>query len=309
MPRTAIPAGRNRESLLREEFDYFPKWEVTVAIVPTNISVPSFLRRVAKSRQSVLLLDYDGTLAPFSPDRYRALPYPGVMEVLTDIMETGRTRVAFVTGRRAHELLPLLELSPPPEIWGTHGRERLNSDGSYERQPIDEMTLDALSQADQWVDSIELHHLVEHKPASMAVHWRGLSDVEVHEIRNKVLLGWLPIADRACLTIEHFDGGVELRPADCSKADAVRAILAEVPVDAPVAYLGDDEADENVFDALQDRGLRVLVRPNWRETSADVWLRPPIQLLQFLSDWLSVISSANTGQARQAVSPIIGKSA
>lgn len=276
---------------------------------PSSASIQSFLRQVEKAKRSILLLDYDGTLAPFRPERHRALPYPGVTNLVSDIMETGRTQVAIVTGRRAHDLLPLLELSPAPEIWGTHGRERLNSDGSYQRMATDEVTLEALSSADQWLDSIELHHLAEHKPASIAVHWRGLSELEIREIRNKVLLGWLPIADRACLTIEHFDGGVELRPGDCSKADAVRAILADAPIDAPVAYLGDDEADESAFDALAERGLRVLVRPNWRETNADIWLRPPAQLLKFLSDWLRVTQPAISGPARPPSGPELGRSA
>jgi len=268
-----------------------------MTIASSNMSLHSFLRRVERSRSSVLLLDYDGTIAPFRPDRFRAFPYPGVTELLCEIMETGRTRVAFVTGRRAHDLPPLLDLTPVPEIWGTHGRERLNSDGSYQRQAVDKETLEALYQADLWVDSIQLHHLAEHKSGSLAVHWRGLSDKEAYEIRHKVLLGWLPIADRACLTIEHFDGGVELRPADCSKADALRAILAEVPLEAPVAYLGDDEPDERVFDALRDRGLRVLVRPHWRATAADVWLRPPAQLLEFLSDWLDATRTTSLEQS------------
>jgi trehalose-phosphatase len=283
--------------------------EVSVTIVPLHANVEAFLRHVRCSRQSVLLLDYDGTLAPFSLNRYQALPYPGVTEVLGDIIDTGRTRIVMVTGRRAHELLRLLEVSPRPEIWGTHGREHLRSDGSYERQPIDEQTLEALYQADQWVDNIDLHHLVEHKPGSMAVHWRGLSDVEVREIRNKVLLGWLPIADQACLTIEHFDGGIELRPADCSKADAVRAILAELPADVPVAYLGDDEADEQVFDELRDRGLRVLVRPHWRDTSADVWLRPPVQLLDFLNSWLDATRAEHEPAIQLRPSSALGRSA
>jgi trehalose-phosphatase len=269
-----------------------------MSIASSNMNPHAFLRRVARSRSSVLLLDYDGTIAPFRPDRFRAFPYPGVTELLSEIMETGRTRVAFITGRRAHDVPPLLDLTPVPEIWGTHGRERLSSDGSYQRQAVDDDTLEALYQADLWVDSIQLHHLAEHKPGSLAIHWRGLSDKEAYEIRQKVLLGWLPIADRACLTIEHFDGGVELRPADCSKADAMRAILTEVPLDSPVAYLGDDEPDENVFAALRDRGLRVLVRPHWRDTTADVWLRPPIQLLEFLRGWLDATRTESVDQTQ-----------
>jgi trehalose-6-phosphatase len=56
-----------------------------------------------------------------------------------------------------------------------------------------------------------------------------------------------------------------------------------------IAYLGDDQADEEAFRALQNRGLRILVRPEWRETAADVWLRPPEELVDFLFQWLTVL--------------------
>jgi trehalose 6-phosphate phosphatase len=136
--------------------------------------------------------------------------------------------------------------------------------------------------------------LIEHKPGSLALHWRGLPDQEVADIRDRVLMGWLPIAENSYLTLQHFDGGVEIRIAERNKGDAVRAILAELDVDAPVAYLGDDDTDEDAFRALQDRGLRVLVRPHWRETAADLWLRPPAQLLAFLSDWLKACGQSTS---------------
>lgn len=250
-----------------------------------NINLHAFLRKVARSPRSALLLDYDGTLAPFRTERNHAYPYPGILELVNEIMETGRTRVAFITGRRAHELRSLLDISPMPEIWGTSGLERLRSDGTYHMREIDPVTREALDHAFRWVEDMKLSDRVEQKPGTLAMHWRGLPETEVHEIRRKVLLGWVPIADRACLTLADFDGGVELHTPLCSKADVVRTILSQTYAEAPVAYLGDDVADERVFDAMQDRGLRVLVSPHFRETAADLWLRPPEQLMEFLADW------------------------
>jgi len=75
-------------------------------------------------------------------------------------------------------------------------------------------------------------------------------------------VGMVSIADRACLRLEQFDGGVEMRLADPNKGDAVRAVLTEMDVDdAPVAYLGNDESEEDAFRILQNCGLCVLVRP------------------------------------------------
>jgi len=257
-----------------------------VTDAPSQVNLRDFFRNVACARQSVLLLDYDGTLAPFRLDRFQAVPYHGVTALLQAIIDTGRTRLAMITGRRASELLPLLKLSPPPEIWGSHGLEHLGNDGCYEMVDMDSETLDALFEADHWIDSLKLHDRAEHKPGSLAIHWRGLPEQEANEIRSKVLLRWLPIADHSCLMLEPFDGGLEIRMADRSKGDAVQRILSEIDIDAPVAYLGDDECDEDVFHVLQNRGLRVLVRHDWRETNADVWLRPPGQLRDFLHEWL-----------------------
>src|SRR5271169_1149699 len=116
-----------------------------------------FFRDVAQAHQSALLLGYDGTLAPFRQNRYEALPYPGVTPLLKEIIATGHTRLVLITGRCAHELITLLDVFPHPEIWGTHGLERLRTDGSHEMQPIDQYTLEALSAADEWVEPLKLH--------------------------------------------------------------------------------------------------------------------------------------------------------
>lgn len=264
----------------------------------------NFFREVGRSRQSALLLDYDGTLAPFRRNRHLAVPYPGIVPLLKRIMDTGCTRMVVISGRRAHEIIPLLQLSPAPEIWGTHGIERLRGDGTYERLELDRVTLNALLDAERWAWNVGLHHLLEHKPGSLALHWRELSKDEVQDIRDKVLQGWGPIAENACLTLEEFDGGIEVRAANRNKGDAVRTILTEMEVNSPVAYLGDDQTDEAAFRALRGRGLSVLVRPQWRETDADIWIRPPIQLSAFLHDWLQASCQAPLDQPQWFLSGV-----
>jgi trehalose-6-phosphatase len=71
------------------------------------IEVEQFMNAVAQSPLSTLLLDYDGTLSPFCLDRRQALPYAGMTELLQEIIVNGRTRVVIITGRNAHEVIPL----------------------------------------------------------------------------------------------------------------------------------------------------------------------------------------------------------
>lgn len=245
-----------------------------------------FLRQVAKAPESALLLDYDGTLAPFQSRRDQAYPYPGVALLLQDILREHRTRVVVISGRDATEVLPLLNVHPSPEVWGVHGLQRLRPDGSTEMPKLDERTLDGLSDAERWLAYQELLHTAEFKTGSIAVHWRGLSDNDTEALRARALLGWRPIARQRGLNLLEFDGGVEIRARAADKGEAVRTFLEEIDADAPIAYLGDDNTDESAFKALQGRGLTILVRSKWRTTTAQCWLKPPEELLEFLSQWL-----------------------
>jgi len=245
-----------------------------------------FLQTVAKASQAVLFLDYDGTLAPFHARRDQAYPYPGVALVLQEIVRNGKTRLVIISGRDATEILPLLNLQPRPEVWGVHGLQRLKSDGTMEMQHLDERTLDGLSDADRWLGYQQLRHTAEFKAGSIAVHWRGLSEADAEDLRQRVLLGWRPIAEHSGLDLLTFDGGVEIRAFAADKGVAVRTFLSEISSETPAAYLGDDTTDESAFRAMRGRGISVLVRPRWRQTAAEWWLKPPDELLDFLGQWL-----------------------
>ena len=250
--------------------------------------IEDFLKGLAQSREAALLLDYDATLAPFHVDRHREFPHSGVPALLQEIMNTGHTRVVIITGRPAREIAPLLGLVPYPEIWGAHGLQRLQPDGTCEMPKLNENVVQALAEAAQWVEELGLSDLVEVKAASVAVHWGGLKESSATRVRGKVMLGWLPIAHRANMTLQAFDGGVEIQMSVFDKETAVQEFLRNVNPGIPVAYLGDDQPVEEALRVLHRRALRILVRPQWRETAADVWLRTPEDLVNFLFQWLAV---------------------
>ena len=70
----------------------------------------------------------------------------------------------------------------------------------------------------------------------------------------------------------------------------VERALMELGDDAVIAYLGDDATDEDAFAALGDRGLSVLVSPKLRPTLARAWFVPPVEVLEFLTEWGAVCS-------------------
>lgn len=258
--------------------------EAMVAAAESKTKYEEFFQKLAYSPARALLVDYDGTLAPFRIERDRAAPYPAVSALLERIRSRTDTRVVIVTGRRASEVATLLKVKRI-EIWGCHGFERLRLDGTCEMPRLSERTLRAMAEADELLMREGLSDLLEFKPAGTAVHWRGLHAAAA-DISSKVHRVWSMLPDREGLRLAKFNGGLEIRLAGRNKGDAVRTILSEARSNAAVAYLGDDETDEDAFQALKGCGLTGLVAAKYRPTAADVWIRPPKGLVAFFVDWI-----------------------
>jgi trehalose-phosphatase len=146
-----------------------------------------------------------------------------------------------------------------------------------------------LSHAKERLVEMQLDFQAEFKPGGIAVHWRGLPENEIRRIQASLLEGWALIARDPRLKLLDFDGGLELRVARPTKGDAVTAVLEEAGLETEVAFLGDDLTDEDAFAVLAGRGLTVLVRPEYRNTKADFWLRPPLELIDFLARWRDAV--------------------
>jgi trehalose-phosphatase len=254
-------------------------------VLTAGLDLKGFEARIASARERVLMLDYDGTLAPFHVRPELAVPYPEAAAALRDIVRAGGTRVVIVSGRPADEVPPLLRLEPRPEIWGSHGRERLLPDGERRvatpAATVQTMLADAAASVR---DALAHGARIETKLASVALHWRGLTEAIAGRVRADALARWVPLTRERTLEMLPFDGGIELRASGYTKANAVEAVLSETG-DGAIAYLGDDMTDEDAFHAIKPRGLAVLVRDELRPTEADVWLRPPAELASFLQLW------------------------
>jgi trehalose-phosphatase len=256
-------------------------------VLSDRFDPPAFWRRVESAGHRLLLLDYDGTLAPFREERDQALPYPGVKEELVRLAEQAAGRVVVISGRPARDVAALLDLEPRPEIWGSHGGERLGADGAYWLQSAAGGLEPELEDAAGRLAELAGGRRVERKPLSVALHWRGLAPERARDLerRARAELEDAAAVREGRLRLAGFDGGLELRPPGVTKAAAVETLLAETPEPRAVAYLGDDLTDEDAFRALAGRGLAVLVRSEPRPTAADWRLAPPAELLDFLERW------------------------
>ena len=259
----------------------------------TRGKVEDFFAALAKAPTSILLLDYDGTLADFRVDRFKARPWAGVLKLLEQIRDQGRTRMAIVTGRRAAEIPPLLSLDPALEVWGLHGAERLFPNGGAEFEETSPVARALLDQLRGQLRRDAFGGLYEEKPNAVVVHWRGRTPQQTETISHKTRQLFAPAAQCDGLRLLEFDAGLELR-AGRDKGGAVRQILGEAGNAPPITYLGDDITDEAAFCAVnQAHGphLSVLMRRAPRPTAADVWLKPPDDLRWFLKRWIETFKT------------------
>ena len=254
-------------------------------IIQSGVDLDRFFSHLGVTLRRSLLLDYDGTLAPFRAARDQALPYPGVRAILNKIVHAGHTRLAIVSGRAVCDLMPLIGLDEPVEMWGSHGWEHWTPESGYQIAGRSTCNSDGLAAARRWIADNQLDSHCEEKPAGLALHWRGFAPAAADALRERVIEHWAPLAQRAGLVPHPFDGGIELRIPGWDKGAVVKTILAEEGAGAAIACLGDDLTDEDAFSALSGHGLTILVRPELRPTTADLWLQPPEELLSFLTRW------------------------
>src|ERR1043165_8823918 len=150
-------------------------------ILNRALNLAEFFKNL-QTQQALIMLDYDGTIAPLLVERMHAYPYPGIKERLHHLMQLKNTRTVIVSGRSLVSLERLLDMPSNLELWGSHGMER--------KLPNSELILAEISSATQnWLKegakacekTIDIEHY-EIKPYSVAIHLRGLPENEKEKI-------------------------------------------------------------------------------------------------------------------------------
>ncbi|RIK45428.1 MAG: trehalose-phosphatase [Chloroflexi bacterium] len=254
----------------------------------------SFWSDLRQATSTALLLDYDGTLAPFAIDRLAALPLPGVVPALQAIREQTDSFIALVTGRPVSELRQLLGLADLMVI-GSHGWETAMPGAlpvTRALQPARSALLDAAAYlAAEHIDRSR----IERKHASVAVHLRGLQLDDAATIAKHVNSAWSQIVAEGGVTVRPFNGGLELRVSGWDKGTAIADVLETVQPDF-AAYLGDDDTDEDAFAVISRWGVGILVgdaRPTRAAGRLDMQAAPG-----FLDDWARVLAKARRPEQR-----------
>ncbi|NOY14515.1 MAG: trehalose-phosphatase, partial [Deltaproteobacteria bacterium] len=224
-------------------------------ILTDRTDLESFWKRLRQAQQALLLLDFDGTLAPFVADPAEARLYPGVAVLLQKLMLLKNNRLVIVSGREINSLSACLELETLPELWGCHGWQRCLPGGRALQRRLPGHIAEILERAAELARDSGYAAQLEVKPVSLALHWRGLEPEAADVMREQLGGCWQQLANENGLQLTAFDGGLELRGSELDKGTAVTQLLGELDENDSVAYLGDDLTDEDAFAALAERGL------------------------------------------------------
>ncbi len=258
--------------------------------------VPARLwRLVALAHHRLLVLDYDGTLAPFRVERSLAFPVSRSLMMLQGLSASHHTRLAIVSGRPLGELEQLVG-DLPMTLVGGHGWERRDPDGTRHLRDVAPEVRTALNLAWRAAEARGWSQLIERKHAGIVLHTRGLASERVSRLERDCTVAWEPLAVSSGLLLESMDGGVELRAPEFHKGSVVLSLLSKAPVGTLGVFVGDDLTDEDAFEVLRDRGFGIRVGTPDRPTMAMGHLPSCDAVATFLEEW-SRLCEADPPQA------------
>jgi len=253
--------------------------------------VPDFWERLRASKRRCLVLDYDGTLAPFREDRMEAYPLEGISGQIERIRDDDDTYVAIMTGRPLKELLLLLgDLGIA--VSASQGTEFYEPGGEVKIIQATPRQAQRLARAEVEAAAVSRGGHVERKLASVAFHTRGLDPGIAKEAETELCEIWDREADQYDLDCRSFNGGVELRLKDIDKGTALHELLRDQPTDAFCVYIGDDDTDEDAFLEIRGRGIGIKVGGADVPTHATGRVSDCEAVREVLRYWVSIVEGA-----------------
>jgi trehalose 6-phosphate phosphatase len=223
----------------------------------------------------VILLDYDGTLTPITPDADAAYLSPTMQELLSGLTQHPRRRVAIVSGRGLGDLRRRV-VGNGLYLAGNHGLEIEGPGGRYEYPEVHRWRpqIRALAQ-DLRRDLADLPGVfIEDKGVTLSVHYRRVPQACVPLVKERLIARVGPAVEAGVFTLRSGKAVIEVRPhVPWDKGEAVRWIVdhmrQELPASSLLAiYVGDDDTDEDAFRVLAATGIGIVVGSERQHSAA-----------------------------------------
>ena len=229
------------------------------------------------SEPVLMAFDFDGTLAPISPDPARVAIAPGWVADLQRIAR--RWPLAIISGRELNDLRPRLGFEPA-FVAGNHGAESALADTVPDLAHSLDSARHVLDHKQDALAALGIE--VEDKGLSLALHYRRSTRTDDAALFAAGLLATLP----ACFCVSHGKAVFNItRRGLADKGDALRQAMHAAGV-ARALYVGDDVNDEPAFAVASSTCVTVRIGGAAELTLARFTLRSQ-QELALLLRWLA----------------------
>jgi trehalose-phosphatase len=207
--------------------------------------------------RTLLVSDFDGTLAMPMVDPWAATIVPAARLALRRLSAREDVEVAFLSGRTALDLADRVRVGGAAYL-GDHGTQRAVARRGFRPRALevahDHMDEALTSVVRSLIEAVprvlsEPWLVIEDKGSAVTFHVRGAPDVD--EARARVLAACDAIDPAGLLVRSGGRRALELRPPGASdKGAAMRRLIDERQPDAVIA-LGDDPSDALAFEVLR----------------------------------------------------------
>lgn len=210
---------------------------------------------LAHPEDTLVGLDFDGTLSPIVDDPEQAYADPAAVAALGQLGGLV-AKVVVITGRPTRQVVGLGRLAGVPglgsmTVLGQYGVERWNAEGDDYSQPPEPPEIEqVLAELPDLLDSLDLNDaLIEHKGRAVGVHTRTMTDpgAAFGRLTDPIR----DLAHRYGLTVEPGKNVWEIRALGVDKGMALRNMVVETGA-RQVIFAGDDLGDLPAFRAALD---------------------------------------------------------
>ncbi|MEZ0332779.1 MAG: bifunctional alpha,alpha-trehalose-phosphate synthase (UDP-forming)/trehalose-phosphatase [Gemmatimonadales bacterium] len=232
------------------------------AVAGSSAARDELSRRLSETDSLLLLLDYDGTLVPFTPTPELARPDSELLSLLRSLAGRPSTEVHVVSGRGREALDHWLGTLP---VW-LHAEH-----GFWSRSPTERTWIPAGEVGGSWREPVLAilrdttartpGSLIEVKAVALAWHYR-LADLETGARRaNELRLHLNQLLSNQPVEVLAGNRVLEIRPHGIHKGRIVPPLPPEKLARTAVVAIGDDRTDEDLFAALPPEAISIRVGP------------------------------------------------
>ena len=239
-----------------------------------------------KAKKRCILLDYDGTLAPYQKLPSMAAPSEELMELLKQITDDQSNEIVIISGRDVNTLekwLGKLSLNMIAE----HGacikyrsqawkeQMAINTEWKEQVRPLMQLFVDRCAGS-----------FIEEKKSTLAWHYRNtnqeLGFVRSRELRNSLL----QLTANTPLQVVDGSKVLEVRMVGVDKGTAAVSMINGLDPDF-ILCVGDDATDEDMFKAMRDKAYTIKIgRAN---TSAEYTILSQKEVFPFLRRFIESV--------------------